>query len=60
MSGWVVVGMAGVLAGAFAGCRWVRRRNDRVLCHQRFEDWLREEQARRRARGLDAEVPSGT
>ncbi len=57
MSGWVAMGVAAALAGAWAGCQWVRRRNDRVLCHQRFEDWLREEQARRRAHGLDADLP---
>jgi hypothetical protein len=41
------MGAAAAVAGTTAGCRWVRRRNDRALCHQRFEDWLREEQARR-------------
>jgi hypothetical protein len=59
MGGWIVVGAAALLTGAWTGCRWLRRRNDQVLCHERFEDWLREEQARRRANGLDADVPAG-
>ncbi len=59
MSGWLAMGVAAVLVGAAAGCRWVRRRNDRVLCHERFEDWLSEEQARHRARGPDAGMSSG-
>lgn len=47
MTGWIVLGAAVAVAGAAAGCQWLRRRRDRVLCHERFEDWLREEQARR-------------
>ncbi len=46
MAGWIVVGAAAALAGAAMGRRWMRHRRDQVLCHQRFEDWLREEQAR--------------
>jgi hypothetical protein len=47
MIGWFVTGSAVVLVGLAAGCEWARRRHDRVLCRQRFEDWLREEQQRR-------------